>query len=215
MNHVTFTCNIDVSPVIVLDVTADPGDDDRLLDAVGRALALNPSASMGVIARAAGISRATLHRRYPTRQCLEAAIVERAMQRLTTITDDIDARRLVGRAALEALVPVAYPVAESLAFLTVFPASRADTVLHARAEGILARWTNWVEEGQRRGEIRVDVPARWVVEALDGLGLAALHATAAGLVAPRDVPRLMLSTLLDGVSERADGASPASLDRTA
>ncbi len=186
-----------------------PPEDDRLLDAASRALALDPSAGMGAVAQAAGISRATLHRRYPTRSCLEEAIVERAMARLTAITEDIEARGLLGRAALEALVPVAFPVAESLAFLITSPTAATDAALLDRAEQFLGRWTHWVEEGQRRGEIRVDVPARWVIEALHGVGHAALHASAAGLVAVRDVPRLMLSTLLDGVAERPAPPAPA------
>jgi AcrR family transcriptional regulator len=189
-----------------------PTDDDRLLDAAARALALDPACGMGEIARAAGISRATLHRRYPTRACLEEAIIDRSMARLGAITDEIDAQGLTGRAALEALVPRAFPIAESMAFILANPAMENDPDLLARGDRFLARWTAWVEAGQRRGEIRVDVPARWVIEALHGLGHAALYATAAGLVAPRDAQRLMLSTLLDGVSEPAPGTV---LDRTA
>lgn len=185
-----------------------PTDEDRLLDAASRVLTLDPSAGMGAVARGAGISRATLHRRYPTRACLESAIVDRATTRLQAITDQIDASGLTGRAAIEALVPLAFPVGESMAFLLTSPAALADPDLQAKGEIFASRWAVWIEEGQRRGDIRVDLPARWVIEALHGLGHAALYAASAGLVATRDAQRLMLSTLLDGVGAPAPLSAP-------
>jgi AcrR family transcriptional regulator len=175
--------------------------DTRLLDAASRLLAIDATAGMSEIADAAGISRATLHRRYPNRDALEQAIFERAITQLESATAAIEAAGATGRAALEALIPRVFPIAQSISYVLVTGDYARNEFLLERSADLMATWMRWIEAGQRRGEIRIDLPARWVVEALHGLGHAALLGIETGVIASADAVRLITTTLFHGASE--------------
>ena len=55
-------------------------------------------------------------------------------------------------------------------------------------------------DAQRRGELRPDVPPAWLAAALLSQLTGAVDAVDAGALAPRDVERLLLTTLVDGLA---------------
>jgi AcrR family transcriptional regulator len=177
--------------------------DDRLLDAASRLLAIDATAGLGEIADAAGISRATLHRRYPNRESLELAILERAIVRLEAVTAEVKATGATGRPALEALIPRVFPIAQSISLNLLFGDQARNQLMIERSTDLMNTWCHWIETGQRRSEIRIDLPARWIIEALHGLGHAALFGIETGVIASADAVRLLMSTLFDGVCEPA------------
>jgi AcrR family transcriptional regulator len=177
--------------------------DDRLLDAASRLLAIDATAGMGEIADAAGISRATLHRRYPNREALELAILERAIVRLEAVTAEVNATGATGRRAFAALIPRVFPIAQSISLNLLFGDHARNQQMIDRSTDLMNTWCHWIETGQRRSEIRIDLPARWIVEALHGLGHAALLGIETGVIASADAVRLLMSTLFDGVCEPA------------
>jgi TetR/AcrR family transcriptional regulator, mexCD-oprJ operon repressor len=185
----------------MVDRMALATDTDHVLDAAVRVLSRDPAAGMGAIADAAGISRATLHRRFAGRNELEFALIRRAIGQMRSMTTEIDAAGLVGRAAIEAFLRGALPIAQSMAFVFA-TTSPEDPRFESDTEQFRQRWIAWIEEGQRRGEIRVDLTASWIVEAMHALGMAAVQGVISGVIAPRDAERLVLTSLLDGITNR-------------
>ena len=172
---------------------------DEHLDAIIATLAANPGASLQEIADALGISRATLHRRFSSRDELLMAIGDWAITQLEGISDSVESRDLHGRAALEAILEEAIQLAPKIGFLISEHSLECNVEFMVRVDTAQQRWHRLIEEGQRNGEIRVDLPARWIGDAIEGLMLAVFHGIRRGLTAPNDALRLVRITLLDGV----------------
>ena len=62
-----------------------------------------------------------------------------------------------------------------------------------------------MHRGQEAGDFRVDVPAEWVLSSVTWLVVAAADGVRLGRLAARDIERLLVSTVLDGLRRR--GAS--------
>lgn len=173
---------------------------DSLLDAAVATLAANPGASLLEIADAAGISRATLHRRFASRDDLLMAIGEWAIGQLEGISDSVESSGLRGRAAIEALLEQATQLAPKIGFLISEHSLECNDEFMGRVDVAQQRWHRMIEDGQRLGEIRIDLPARWIADAIEGLMIAVFHGIRRGFTAPSDALRLVRITLLDGVT---------------
>ena len=172
-----------------------------ILEAAARVLAADgDQASMLDVAAAAGVGRATVYRYFPSRQVLldELADValERAGERLTAASlDKVPAAEAISR-AVRALVDVGdyFVVLERE---RVRPdAARLEAQVGARLHAVLDR-------GQATGEIRDDVPASWLTEAL--LGLVVNILVAPRLLGSEDTIAAITSLFLDGCAGPGSG----------
>jgi AcrR family transcriptional regulator len=173
---------------------------DSLLDTAVATLAANPGASLQEIAEAAGISRATLHRRFAGRDELIMAIGDWAITQLEGISDSVESSDLRGRAAIERLLEQAVRLAPKIGFLISEHSLECNEEFMGRVDAAQQRWHRMIEDGQRLGEIRIDLPARWIADAIEGLMIAVFHGVRRGFTAPNDALRLVRITLLDGVT---------------
>ena len=70
-----------------------------------------------------------------------------------------------------------------------------------------ARVRRLVLRGQEAGELRVDVPAAWVLSSNTWLVVAAADGVRLGRLAARDVERRLRTTVLDGLRRPPEGVS--------
>jgi AcrR family transcriptional regulator len=172
---------------------------DRTLDRAAVALAKNPAATMAEIAAEIGVSRATLHRRFPSRSDLILALSFDTLDSLDQMTDVVENSEAVGLAAVAALIAAVVALVPTRGFLAKEQMG-LDHPAVARFDKILDRWELLVADAQRRGEVRIDLPARWIVMCFDGLATAAFHASWMGVFGPRELPRLVTQILLGGIT---------------
>ncbi|MCZ7590156.1 MAG: TetR/AcrR family transcriptional regulator [Gaiella sp.] len=172
-----------------------------IAEAAMRVLADRPGASMAEIAEASGLGRATLYRHFRSRGDLVRAIQRQALE---AASDAIAACCLDAhpaphalRRAVEALVGVGdrYRVLGREASLDPLMLERQQSVAHPLLETI--------RRGQRRGELRGDVSAAWVLASMGSLLVLALREIGAGRLAPDDAAAVVTATLLEGVAATA------------
>lgn len=173
---------------------------EAVLDAATHLLASNPRASTGEIAAAAGISRATLHRLFPSRDDLAEAMGLLAVDRIEAAFAAARLHEGPVPVALARLVEAVLPAVHQFAFLI----GEAQIVTNARLleRDQLLQWEmeRVLRRGQEEGSIRYDLPVAWLAYALSGLLLGAEEATRRGAIAPRDTARLIAQTFLQGAA---------------
>lgn len=163
-------------------------DREGLLYSIAVILTDQPRLPMEQLARKVGVSRATLHRMFPSREAILFAV-----QHL--------AHAVAGR-AIEAAQPERGPADEALARLV--EKSMPDAALHlllarnrnetgndtpendVRWEPYRQRLLSLFRRGQEAGLFRVDLSAQWMLDAMAALMFAAAEAIRAGRLAPAD-----------------------------
>lgn len=131
----------------------------RILDAAQRVLAGDPSASMEQIAGAAGLGRATVHRHFPSRQSLVAALVGDLNARYRSAFDQARVMNGPPLVGLYRLTEIAFELKVSHPFvISLTPAEHgsgtpaSDPEIQDGLERLFARL-------HEAGEIAVDDPA--------------------------------------------------------
>lgn len=173
-----------------------------MLDVATRVLLQSPTASLAEIAAAAGVSRTTLHQRYPTRQDLLVALALEAMDLVRQAYADARPDEGSAREAIERVVDRMVPLGPRLEFLLRERSLDAEEEVNRRYADLDAPLVVLVTRGQAAGELRADLPAWWLVASLVGAVYAAWEAIADGRLAPRDATGLVLTSVLDGLAPR-------------
>lgn len=181
-------------------------DRTDVLTAAQRVLNAEPTASMAAVAEAAGLSRATLHRHFDSREALLVELGTRSLDQWAQRLDVVGVEGVAGsgdasriRAALEELVLGYVEDSDAYGFALTDHVILANAELEARTQVLADREAVLFGAAQATGVLRADLPARWFGHAIYGLLVAAREAVRIGDVARRDVGHLVLSSLLVGV----------------
>lgn len=172
-----------------------------ILEAAERVLSINPWASMEQIAEAAGVARATVHRRFANRQALVAAMTADVVRQLDEV---IDAARPETAPPLVALheitasvlrVKIGWPFAMGVVFMAGDPS--VDDAQHSVADRCLALLGRARDDGLIAASVDLDWTRR-VYYALIG---EAVHGPDAG-TEPDALAERVVDTLLRGAGPR-------------
>jgi AcrR family transcriptional regulator len=173
-------------------------DREQVLRAAASLLMRKSSATMDEVARAAGISRATLNRQFAGRDALVRALEELGIAECEAAVaraaiDDGPAADAVRR-----LVQELEPVARQLALLYSENQLFEGDEQNAGWARLDARLVALFRRGQEAGEFRIDLSPVWLTEALYGLLVSAAWAVCEGRVAPKDLSSNVTELLLGG-----------------
>jgi AcrR family transcriptional regulator len=134
---------------------------DRVLEAAMNVLGANPVASVEQVAAASGVHRSTVYRRFPTREALVRALLERALSEVSGLVATA-ARGEPSEDKLRELCVEVLALGERYAFLQ-WHYRTAD--LGPDPIGL----TTLIRRYQRAGVLRADLPAQWVAAAFTAL----------------------------------------------
>lgn len=179
-------------------------DRDHVLRSAAALLTRKSTATMDEVAKAAGISRATLHRHFAGRDALVRALEALGIAECEAA---LAAARLDEGPAADAvhrLVREIEPAAGLLAFLytenQLFEGEGQNQGWNRIDDRIAALF----RRGQRSGEFRIDLTPAWLTEALYGLLASAAWAVSEGRVAPKDFTHMIVGLLLGGARRREE-----------
>lgn len=169
---------------------------EAILDAALACLSRDPDASVGDIARTAGVGRVTLYGHFPTRAELVDAVFARTLAEADEALDAVD---LTGdpRAALARLVASSWQIVNrhrallQAAQRTIGPDRIRDQheIPHQRVQALIKR-------GRREGVFRTDLPTTWLVATFHNVLHGAADEIAAGRLNEKAAGRTIVATLL-------------------
>jgi TetR/AcrR family transcriptional regulator, mexCD-oprJ operon repressor len=182
-----------------------PALQQRVIDAIleaaaGVIAARGESASMSDVAAAAGVARATLYRYFPNRQAL---LDELASLAVADAEGRLAAARLEEVPTHEGVMRVVRALVEVGDAFIVLARERVqpDAEQFERSVGDSLR--RLVERGQRNGDLRDDVPATWLSDALVSLVVSVLRSRPA--TGREDTIARITTLFLDGARTRSAG----------
>jgi AcrR family transcriptional regulator len=169
----------------------------HLLQTATSVLLKDPTAALGDVARAAGVGRTTLHKRFPTRTALIRALANDALDLVESVLSHVD---FDADDAIEDLVTRLLALGPRVEFLLRFPGLDRDEEIAVRMLGMDQRPLDLITRLQGR-RLRRDLPAWWILHTLYAGLFNAWEAITDGRLAPLDAPRFVLTTLFEGVSD--------------
>jgi TetR/AcrR family transcriptional regulator, mexCD-oprJ operon repressor len=165
-------------------------NDERIDSGALQELGRNPAAGMEEIAAACGVSRATLFRRYPSRDDLLGVLRERAHDDLSEAVRSADIGSGTATEALDRLIDALVEASVPYAFLLSNPAPE-----HREGEFLTPSLSRLIKRGQKSGEFSTDAPARWWADAI----IALLQVGTRSSKRKREIARLIKATAIDGL----------------
>jgi TetR/AcrR family transcriptional regulator, mexCD-oprJ operon repressor len=172
----------------------------RILDGALDALASDPEASMGEIARQAGVVRATIYVHFPTRDALIDAVTERAIGEVTRVVEAAEPARGDPADALRRVITAAWRGLGRFHALVAVNTRLSQAELHRRHQPLLAMLEPLIARGQRDGTFRSEVSPMWHLSMILALVHAASAELRAGHVAPDEVEAAIVATVLGALS---------------
>lgn len=166
-----------------------------ILAATPVTLRKNPDASVADIAAEAGVGRMTLYGHFRTRAELIAAAVVESLERGDVVLSEVPLDGEPAHALANLIESSWHLVDQSRALLAAaqkeLSASRIRE-LHQKAE---ARMRGLLEQGQREGAFRSDLPVRWLLTTAHVVMNAAAEEITAGRLEPVDAAHFINAVL--------------------
>lgn len=179
-------------------------DKATIQDIAIKVLITNNGASMQDIAAAAGIGRTTLHRYFANRDELMQALVLLALEDAEQAVLACQLEQGTVLEAIERVVKAFVPLGHRFHFLLsqyqFYGSAESNTEINARENHLIELFDELMRRGQREGVLRPELPVRWLNDTLTALLFTAWENIQNGYVAPRDAPRLVMTTFLNGAA---------------
>ncbi len=179
-------------------------DRDSVLEAAVGVLSRRPTAHLDEIARAAGISRATLHRIFPGREALIREVGALSLRKFASALDTAAIDTGDPQAALRRLVDAVVPDAALCAFLAGENQLFDDPEINELWEIQDERVRSLFLRGQQEGVFRIELSAGWLSEAFFDLVAGVGWAVQDGRLAPRDSAYSLAELFLGGALRSPD-----------
>ena len=174
----------------------------RIVEMAARLLGEDANVGMAEVAAAAGVSRATVYRHFPTREALVAAIQAQAVGQSEQALLECRLDEGCATDALRRLCTAWLDVAERYAFaqLTTQPGTGLDAPTRERSRQILgAPLRALFERGKAAGEFSPTLSTEWCVRAFGAQLLAGARAVADGILTHEDAPDVVFRSLHEGL----------------
>jgi nucleotide-binding universal stress UspA family protein len=179
----------------------------RIIDGAARVLAEDPGASMGEVAAATGVGRATLYRHYASREELLRALRLHALSECQEALEGVALEGVPAPQALAGALGALLAVVDRYRVLmNAPPPDRSDPDQRTLAEELERPLLDLIVRGQREGVFTSRLAPRLVLEVVLALLRGGRRAIADGVVEAEDAGALLAEALLGGVATPAGAA---------
>ncbi|MEM1263100.1 MAG: TetR family transcriptional regulator [Pseudomonadota bacterium] len=171
---------------------------DALLDAGFQVFSRNPGANLADVAAAAGVTRATLHRYFPSRELLVQRLATQAIAEMDAAVDVACQHSVSAFATLKDCLLALIPLGDRHGFLA-HEAVITDATVQAEFERQQREMVDLVDAAKSDGHIAPSLPTVWVIRAYDYLLYAAWEAVREQELVPTQAADAAWQTFAHGV----------------
>lgn len=173
---------------------------DAVIEAAFKILNAEPTASLAVIAAAAGVSRATLHRQFKGREDLIRALARQSQREIETAANQAAKKAISYSDALRRILKAMILLGDRHWFLAhesmdEFPEVRAE---YERQQ---SEFIDALEEARNEGLFHRSCPVEWIVQTYDHLIHAGWEMVRAGHATHTQAADLAWTTLKSGLKK--------------
>ncbi len=168
---------------------------EAVIEAALAVLPDEPNASMATIAERSGLGRTTVYRHFPARNDLLIALFARVIEEARDVTSAVIEEGRPTADTLRALGPAIITIPDRFRFLHGVR-DLGEEMITASATDPNRPVRRFVEAAQRRGEIHADVPAQFVVSAINGLATATANDMNEGRLTVDEAGRALGETMV-------------------
>ncbi len=177
----------------------------EILAACAEALASNPGASMEELALAAGLSRATLYRAYPSREALLRATALDALASVEAGLKAVSLRRGDSVEVLRRIAEVLVPLGAKFHFLASEDWLEKDERVASRLANLERAVAGVLERAREQDRLERSTPLEWQLRVFFALVYAGWESVAGEVLVPRDAVQAVFSSFLGGQGTQAAG----------
>lgn len=187
-------------------IRQDTNTEDALLRSLAMTLAENAGATLQEMARAAGVSRATLYRFAATREQVLEILRSHVLKVMVRILDTAGLETAPPLDALRRLIANHIAEREYCVFLISefdpYIKGHSANAMRDECTELETRMDQFFQRGQQAGAFRSDVPSRWLTDLFFGFIYALCESEYRGRIARSDMQRLFEDMFLSGARAR-------------
>lgn len=175
-----------------------------ILESATELLSLKPTSTLQEIADYSRIGIATLHRHFASREALLDEIAMNAVQLVDEALGSINFNEYDARGSLNNLFSFLIPLGNKISFLGTATYTHSNPQVIHEEERLQQPVLNAIKKWQQTGQLRNDVPAKWILAVLYDLLFMSWQEIQAGNIARNDAVGYLLTTILHGFQKESE-----------
>jgi len=180
-----------------------PSSREAILEAAFQLFSQKPAATLGDVAKHAGVGRATLHRHFKSRETLMVALAHAATEELNTAVEEAVVGAASHTEGLRLTLGAVIPLANRQWFLAHEPVD-SDPGVAAAYKADMAELYHEIEAARHEGAFAPDVPTKWIAETYENLIYGAWTSVRDGDLTSAQAADLAWRTLTVGLGGNID-----------
>jgi len=175
-----------------------------ILESATELLSLKPTSTLQEIADYSRIGIATLHRHFASREALLDELAMNAVQLVNEALVSVNFDDHDARGSLNKLFNLLIPLGNKISFLGTSTYTHSNPRVIQEEERLQQPILNAIKKWQQTGQLRNDMPAKWIMVVLYDLLFISWQEIQTGNIARNDATGYLLNTILYGFRKEGE-----------